>query len=41
MNYLSRVTGNPMYAAKANAFYDTVQARPSLDGLWPNCWQVN
>ena len=27
------------YALKANAFYDTIKRKPSLDGLWPNCWQ--
>ena len=39
MNYLSAATGNPSYAARANAFYNTVRSRPSIDGLWPNCWQ--
>ena len=39
MNTLSRLTGNPAYAAKANKFYETVARKPSIDGLWPNCWQ--
>ena len=39
MNYLSAVTGNPSFAAKANAFYASVRRKPSMDGLWPNCWQ--
>ena len=39
MNYLSKLSGNPRYAQKANAFYDTVRSQPSMHGLWPNCWQ--
>jgi len=39
MRYLSRVTGDPSYAAKADRFYDTVRPKPSHGGLWPNCFQ--
>jgi len=40
-NYLSNVTGNPMYAERSNKFYDTVLAMPANggDGLLPNCWK--
>ena len=27
------------YAEKANKFYDSLEAYPSMDGLWPNCWE--
>ena len=39
MNYLSYVTGDPSYAAKANKFYDSINTQPNLGGLWPNCWE--
>eukprot|EP00450_Noctiluca_scintillans_P017062 CAMPEP_0194523084 /NCGR_PEP_ID=MMETSP0253-20130528/57872_1 /TAXON_ID=2966 /ORGANISM="Noctiluca scintillans" /LENGTH=495 /DNA_ID=CAMNT_0039367585 /DNA_START=46 /DNA_END=1530 /DNA_ORIENTATION=- len=36
MRYLSHVTGDASYARKVDRFYETVRARPALDGLWPN-----
>lgn len=39
MRYLSRVTGDEVFAAKTMRFYETVQAQKNLEGLWPNCWE--
>jgi len=39
MRYLSNVTGDPIFAAKVDRFYDTVRGFKSIDGLWPNCFQ--
>eukprot|EP00747_Dinoflagellata_sp_TGD_P107386 gnl/TRDRNA2_/TRDRNA2_170124_c0_seq7.p1 gnl/TRDRNA2_/TRDRNA2_170124_c0~~gnl/TRDRNA2_/TRDRNA2_170124_c0_seq7.p1 ORF type:complete len:552 (-),score=112.35 gnl/TRDRNA2_/TRDRNA2_170124_c0_seq7:14-1669(-) len=39
MRYLSFVTGDASFAAKVNNFYETVKKHPSMDGLWPNCWE--
>jgi len=38
MRHLSRITGDPSFADKVNKFYDTVREKPSIDGLWPNCF---
>ena len=37
--YLSQVTGDKMFSARARKFYDTVSGSPSIDGLWANCWR--
>jgi len=39
MRYLSKVTGDEVFASKTMKFYETVQAQKSLEGLWPNCWE--
>jgi len=37
--YLARETGDKSWSESADHFYKTIRGRPSVDGLWPNCWE--
>jgi len=39
LRYLAHVSGDDSFRARADEFYRTIQKYPSLDGLWPNCFQ--
>jgi len=37
--YLARETGDKSWSESSDRFYDMIRGRPSVDGLWPNCWE--
>merc|ERR1740129_2172681 len=39
MRYLAHVTGDKSYSEKVDKFYERVRGQPSIDGLWPNCFE--
>eukprot|EP00750_Incisomonas_marina_P015649 INCI18417.2.p1 GENE.INCI18417.2~~INCI18417.2.p1 ORF type:complete len:634 (-),score=110.27 INCI18417.2:394-2295(-) len=39
LNFLAQITNNPSYGQKSATFYPYMDSRPSLDGLYPNCFE--